>query len=98
MTSLFTFGVLVSLNTKRPEDAIQVASMLAIVVGCCRFLMGLLKIGRFIRLLKEPVIVGFTSAAAILIIASQVNHLVGIEIDDKHVFKRALGAIIAPQS
>lgn len=100
MTGLFTFGALAIVlpSLDDPADAIKVSSMLALIVGITRFTMGLANFGRFIRFLKEPVILGFTAAAAILIIASQLEQLVGIESDEKNIMKQAWSAITCPGS
>lgn len=100
MTGLFTFGALaiVMKSLDDPADAIQVSSMLALIVGLTRFILGMLNFGRFISFLKEPVILGFTAAAAILIIASQLGHFVGFDSEETNIMKLALSAITSPGS
>lgn len=59
---------------------IELAILLALVVGFVQLLMGLLRLGFLINFLSHPVISGFTSAAAIIIGFSQLKHLLGIHI------------------
>ena len=54
------------------------ASLLAVMVGGIQFVLGLLRAGLLVRFLAQPVILGFTAAAAILIGLSQLKAAVGI--------------------
>ncbi|MGH1366873.1 MAG: SulP family inorganic anion transporter [Calditrichia bacterium] len=56
------------------------AAGLAIYVGVLQFLMGVARLGYVINFLSLPVLSGFTSAAAIIICSSQINHLLGMSI------------------
>ena len=46
---------------------------LAAFVGILQLLMGILRVGVFMNFVSEPVIAGFTSAAALLIASTQVR-------------------------
>ena len=72
LTSLLTLGALKSLEPEGTAEYIQLAAMLAIVVGGTRLLLGLARMGGIAYLMSEPVVLGFTSGAAILIVSSQV--------------------------
>lgn len=52
---------------------------LAAFVGILQLLMGILRVGVFMNFVSEPVIAGFTSAAALLIASTQLNSLFGVE-------------------
>ncbi len=54
--------------------------MLSLLVAAIHLVMGLGRLGFLVRLLSHPVLVGFTSAAAIIIGTSQVKHLLGVSI------------------
>ena len=54
------------------------AILLAGLTGALQLLFGLLRLGGLVSLLSRPVLSGFVSAAAVLIIASQLDALVGI--------------------
>lgn len=59
---------------------IQLAIMTAFGVGIFQFLMGLFRMGFLVNFLSHPVLSGFTSAAALIIGASQLNNLLGIDL------------------
>lgn len=61
------------------EEFILAASMLAMMVGAIQFIFGVSRLGFIVNFLSRPVISGYTSAAAIIIIVSQVKNLMGIE-------------------
>lgn len=57
---------------------IAYAILLAFMVGMIQLSMGILRMGFLVNFLSHPVITGFTSAAAIIIAFSQLQHLLGI--------------------
>ena len=59
---------------------IQLALTLALLVGLIQFGMGLARLGFLVNFLSHPVLVGFTSAAAIVIGLSQLRPLLGLAI------------------
>jgi sulfate permease, SulP family len=63
---------------------IELALLLALMVGTIQFAMGLLRFGFLTNFLSHPVLAGFTSAAAIIIGASQLRHLVGMDLPRSH--------------
>ena len=63
--------VLVSMANKYGLDGL-VASM--ILAGIFEIIMGLLKLGKYIRLIPKPVMVGFTNGIGILIFTSQFKY------------------------
>ncbi|MFT4666338.1 MAG: SulP family sulfate permease [Polaribacter sp.] len=62
------------------DDFIQLAILLALMVGVIQLLMGLFRLGFLVNFLSHPVVSGFTSAAALIIAFSQLKHLLGINI------------------
>lgn len=72
-------GAIASVGT---EDYVQVALLLALLVGIIQLLFGILKMGFIANFLSKPVISGFTSAAAIIIAASQLHHFTGIRVEE----------------
>ena len=62
------------------ETYIQLAVLLTLVVGIMQLLMGLARMGFLVNLLSRPVMVGFTSGAALLIALSQVGALTGMDL------------------
>ena len=64
---------------------VTLAIMLTFLVGVIQLAMGLLRAGFLVNLLSHPVLAGFTSAAAIMIAASQLGGLTGLSIPRGHV-------------
>ncbi|MGB3546834.1 MAG: sulfate permease [Saprospiraceae bacterium] len=62
------------------DTFITYAVLLAFVAGVFQFLLGLFRLGALVSFLSRPVISGFTSAAAILIVMSQMKYLFGIPV------------------
>ncbi|MEX2585242.1 MAG: solute carrier family 26 protein [Balneolaceae bacterium] len=58
---------------------IQLAITAALGVGIAQLLMGVFRMGFLVNFLSHPVLSGFTSAAAIIIGASQISSLLGID-------------------
>ncbi|MFT6375884.1 MAG: SulP family sulfate permease [Myxococcota bacterium] len=64
-------------------DAVQYAASaaaLALMVGAIQLLLGALRAGALVRFLSGPVIIGFTSAAAVIIAGSQLKHALGLSL------------------
>ncbi len=51
--------------------------LLSLLVGCFQFAFGVFRLGFFVNFLSHPVLSGFLSAAAIVIICSQLKNLTG---------------------
>lgn len=65
---------------------INLAILLAFMVGCIHIIMSLLRLGLLVNFLSHPVISGFTSAAAIIISISQLKHLMGIDLGQGQLY------------
>jgi len=72
------------------EDFIAMSILLAFMVGLFQFLLGLFRMGFLVNFMSHPVISGFTSAAAIIIAASQLKHLLGIQISNSNYIHEIL--------
>jgi len=59
-------------------DYLSAAASLAAMVGMVQVALGLLGMGALANLLSRPVLSGFTSAAALIIAASQLEHLLAV--------------------
>ncbi|WP_372906492.1 SulP family inorganic anion transporter [Rhodohalobacter sp.] len=59
---------------------IQLAILTALGVGLVQFLMGVFRMGFLVNFLSHPVLSGFTSAAALIIGASQIKNLTGLDL------------------
>ncbi|MDH3500533.1 MAG: SulP family inorganic anion transporter, partial [Acidimicrobiia bacterium] len=78
MTALLTFGALSAIAEPGTTDYIGLAMLLALMVGVIRLILGLIKGGMITNYMSPAVILGFTSAAAALIIASQSATIFGV--------------------
>jgi SulP family sulfate permease len=63
-----------------PLEYVSLVITLAFLVGAVQVLLGLARAGRLVDLVPHSVIVGFTAGAAVLIMASQLGPLFGIDL------------------
>ncbi|MEL6971956.1 MAG: solute carrier family 26 protein [Bacteroidota bacterium] len=84
MVSLLTASGIGVLAQGGTEVYIQLAIVLALMVGLIQFLLGAFRLGFLVNFLSHPVISGFTSAAALIIGLSQLKHLLGVDIARSH--------------
>lgn len=98
LTSLLTLGALLPMAEPGTGPFIALAALLALVVGGARVVIGFFKLGWMAFLLSQPVIVGFTSAAAILIIGSQIPGAFGVAPLVEGVGPQALWTLSHPSS
>ena len=88
MDSLLVAAGLGALSIVGVENYISIAILLAFMVGTIQLLLGVLKMGFLVNFLSKPVISGFTSAAALVIIFSQLKHLIGAPVAESNKFLR----------
>ncbi len=98
LTSLLTLGALIPMATPGAPSFLALASLLALVVGSARVVIGVFRLGWMAFLLSQPVIVGFTSAAALLIIGSQIPGAFGADPALEGLGSRALWTLVHPSS
>ena len=84
MDSLLVAAGLGAIGNIEPSQYIQMAILLALLMGIIQLLFGILKMGFLASFLSKPVISGFTSGAAIIIGLSQIKHLLGIPISQSN--------------
>ena len=77
MTSVLSLGALSAIAIPLSEGYAALAALLAIVVGVVRVVFGLLRAGFVADLMSQPITMGFTRAAGLLIIGSQLPKFVG---------------------
>lgn len=78
MDSLLTAAALASTGLVSDADKLAAAGLLAVMVGVVQITMGALRLGHLTNFLSAPVVSGFTSAAAILILLTQIPPLTGL--------------------
>lgn len=74
------------------QEYIQMAILLAMMVGTLQFLFGLFRMGFLVNFLSQPVISGYTSAAAIIIGLSQLKHLLGVKMPSSNLIHEIIAA------
>ncbi|MFT5301878.1 MAG: SulP family sulfate permease [Mariniblastus sp.] len=80
MISLLVLTGVSELATPGSPEFIQLCLSLALLVGVLQITMAAFRLGFLVNFISHPVLVGFTSAAAIVIGFSQVKHLCGISV------------------
>ncbi len=80
MDSLLVAAGLGALTVSSVEEYIALAVLLTFMVGTIQLILGLLRMDFLVNFLSKPVISGFTSAAAIIIVLSQLKHLLGTDV------------------
>jgi SulP family sulfate permease len=63
------------------SEYLAMAVFLALIVGLIQLLMGLFRMGYLVNFISKPVISAFTSGAALIIMFSQLQYLMGIEME-----------------
>ncbi|MDQ3866509.1 MAG: SulP family inorganic anion transporter [Actinomycetota bacterium] len=93
VTSLLTLGALSSLAPLGSDEYVALGLLLALIVGASRLVIGFARGGVIAYLMSQPVLLGFTSGAAILIVCSQVPAAVGVEAPGEGILERAAYAL-----
>ncbi len=90
MVSLLVASAIAPLAPADSPTYIALALTLALMVGVIQTAMGLVRLGFLVNFLSHSVIVGFTNAAALVIGASQLKHLLGVRIPNSESFFETL--------
>ncbi|RFP76150.1 SulP family inorganic anion transporter [Hydrogenophaga borbori] len=77
LTCLLVSASLTPLATPGSAEWVQLAMWLALLSGALQVLLGAVRFGWLLNLVNSPVLMAFTQAAAVLILASQVPALTG---------------------
>lgn len=93
MDSLLVATALHTMTIVDAEHYISLAIFLALFMGLIQILLGFLKFGFLVNFLSKPVINGFTSAAAIIIGLSQLNHMLGIELPSSNILHEIIQSL-----
>ncbi len=96
MTSLLTFGALSTFADPGSVEYLNLAMLLAVMVGVVRLSLGLIKMGTITNFMSQPVVLGFTSAAALLIVGSQSATLVGLANPPDDLLDRLIEVVTSP--
>jgi len=70
-------------DIKTEVDAVKYAVIINFFVGVTYIIMGLVHLGNIIDYIQTPILSGFTSAAAVIVIVGQIPSLLGLQIPDQ---------------
>ncbi|MGI9644177.1 MAG: SulP family inorganic anion transporter [Ilumatobacteraceae bacterium] len=96
LTALLTFGALSTIAEPGSPEYVRLAALLALMVGVMRVVLGLVRLGALAYLLSEPVLLGFTTGAAITIVASQIPKVFDVAPAGDGVLLDALEVLVNP--
>lgn len=90
MDSILVAGAVGAIATIGTENYVLIAAALGLMVGGIQAGLGFLRAGFLVNFLSRPVVAGFTAAAALIIAASQLGHLLGVELPRTHHVHRVV--------
>ncbi|MEM9929612.1 MAG: sulfate permease [Bacteroidota bacterium] len=94
LASLLCLSGLSDLATPGTPEYLNYAFVLAGLTGVLQLIFGILRLGGIVSLLSRPVLSGFVSAAAILIVVSQLDALFGIATESSDYFHQTIISLI----
>ena len=95
MLSLMSAAALIPFASPGSDAFIELAIMLALMVGVLRLALGAFRLGAIVNLLSSPVIVGFTNAAALIIGLSQLSKVIGVPFPRTESYLADLWRVVA---
>jgi SulP family sulfate permease len=90
MDSILVAGAVGAIATVGAEQYVLIAAALGMMVGVVQAGLGFLRAGFLVNFLSRPVVAGFTAAAALIIAASQLGHLLGVKVPRTHHVHRVI--------
>lgn len=78
ITAIMTASLLAPLAQPGSAQHVLLAALLALISGAFMLAFGLLRLGFLSQLLSRPVVSGFISGSALLIVVNQAHHLLGL--------------------
>ena len=85
IVSFLTFTSLTSYAKPGEEKFIELAILMAFLVGIIQIAIGVFRLGFLVSFVSHAVIMGFTNAAAIIIIITQIPALLGIKVEQREL-------------
>jgi len=80
LTALLILGPLSQLAEPGSASYVELAALLALMVGLARIVFGVLRLGIMAYFVSQPVLTGFTTGAALLIAGTQVPTILGVDV------------------
>lgn len=87
ITAIMTYSVLSPLAAPGSPHYVMLAATLSLFSGALIFASGLLRLGFLSQLLSRPVVSGFVSGSAVLIVISQLKSLLGIPVSGANTWQ-----------
>lgn len=91
ITAIMTSSLLAPLAVPGSAQHVVLAALLALLSGAFMLAFGLLRLGFLSQLLSRPVVSGFISGSALLIVVNQAHHLLGLPGSQESVLATVLG-------
>ena len=87
VVSLMTAAAIGKLALQGTAEYLSAAIALALLSGLFLMLMGVLRLGFLANFLSHPVISGFITASGLIIAASQLKHILGVEASGHNLYQ-----------
>lgn len=91
-TALMTAAAVGAVAGGDPARFVTLAAVLAIMVGLICVVAGLARLGFVADLLSKPVLVGYLAGVAVLMVVSQLDTFLGVEIEGEQVWEIVMAA------
>ena len=91
--SLLVLSTLADVAVVGSPEYIVAAGLLAVMVGLFQLLLGLARLGLLVNFVSHSVIVGFSTGAGVLIAVSQLQPLLGLDLDTSGVLNSLVGTV-----
>lgn len=92
MVSLIVFAACRPLAPSGSEEYIRLVLSITLLAGVIQILLGLARAGFLVHFVSHSAVSGFTSAAALVIIATQLKHILGYDLPAERPFPEILSA------
>jgi len=93
ITAIMTSSLLAPLAVPGSAQHVLLAALLALLSGAWMLVFGLLRLGFLSQLLSRPVVSGFISGSALLIVVHQAHHLLGLPASQASVLHTLRGLV-----
>ncbi|MCA8944827.1 MAG: sulfate permease [Planctomycetes bacterium] len=96
--SLLTATALTPFAAPGSEEYIKLAMLLAAMTGVIQLVLGLIRGGFIASLLSHPVVAGFITGSSLLILVSQLKHILGVKAASGHLPYEAVTNLVQAAS
>jgi sulfate permease, SulP family len=93
IVSLMTATAIAPLADQGSSEYVALALTLALLSGVLQVIMGFIRAGVLVAFLSHPVLSGFINAAALVIMASQARHFLGMDVEGETFLQQAISLV-----